>query len=90
MNFQASISAAWQKIQGMIDTLIVMLPNIVLALIVFALFFFRRQMAEVAGQTPYAQASASSKFRDGAGTVSSRNRYSHWFICRLIHRHTNV
>ena len=40
MNFQASISAAWQKIQGMIDTLIVMLPNIVLALIVFALFFF--------------------------------------------------
>ena len=40
MNFQASISAAWQKIQGMIDTAIVMLPNIVLALIVFILFFF--------------------------------------------------
>ena len=40
MNFQASISAAWQKIQGTIDTAIVMLPNIVLALIVFALFFF--------------------------------------------------
>lgn len=40
MNFQASISAAWQKIQGTIDTAIVMLPNIVLALIVFILFFF--------------------------------------------------
>ena len=40
MNFQASISAAWQKIQGTINTAIVMLPNIVLALIVFALFFF--------------------------------------------------
>ena len=40
MNFQASISAAWQKIQGTINTAIVMLPNIVLALIVFILFFF--------------------------------------------------
>jgi small-conductance mechanosensitive channel len=40
MNFQTAVSAAWDKIQGMIDGLIVMLPNIVLALIVFVLFFF--------------------------------------------------
>lgn len=40
MNFQTSISAAWQKIQDTIDASIVMLPNIVLALIVFILFFF--------------------------------------------------
>ncbi|MBD1888381.1 mechanosensitive ion channel family protein [Coleofasciculus sp. FACHB-SPT9] len=40
MNFQTSVSTAWGKIQAMIDGLIVMLPNIVLALIVFALFFF--------------------------------------------------
>lgn len=40
MNFRESVSAAWDKIQGMIDGFIVLLPNIVLALIVFALFFF--------------------------------------------------
>jgi uncharacterized membrane protein len=40
MNFQTSISIAWDKIQGMINSLIIMLPNIVLAAIVFALFFF--------------------------------------------------
>lgn len=40
MNLQTSISAAWDKIQGMINSLIIMLPNIVLAAIVFALFFF--------------------------------------------------
>jgi small-conductance mechanosensitive channel len=40
MNFQSSISAAWDKIQGLLDGLIVMLPNIVLAIIVFFLFFF--------------------------------------------------
>jgi len=40
MNSESSVSTAWDKIQGMIDGLIVMLPNIVLALIVFAVFFF--------------------------------------------------
>lgn len=40
MNFGESVSAAWDKIQGMIDGFIVMLPNVVLALIVFAIFFF--------------------------------------------------
>jgi small-conductance mechanosensitive channel len=40
MNLQASVSTAWGKIQAMIDSLIVLLPNIVLALIVFALFYF--------------------------------------------------
>jgi small-conductance mechanosensitive channel len=40
MNPESSVSTAWDKIQGMIDGLIVMLPNIVLTLIVFAVFFF--------------------------------------------------
>ncbi len=40
MSFQESVSAAWDKIQGMLDSFIVMLPNIVLALIVFFIFFF--------------------------------------------------
>ncbi|MBW4574958.1 MAG: mechanosensitive ion channel family protein [Aphanothece sp. CMT-3BRIN-NPC111] len=40
MNPQASASTAWAKIQGMINGAIVMLPNIVLAIIVFALFYF--------------------------------------------------
>jgi small-conductance mechanosensitive channel len=35
-----AISKAWDKMQGMINGLIVMLPNIVLALIVFFVFFF--------------------------------------------------
>ena len=39
MNSESSVSTAWDKIQGMIDGLIVMLPNIVLALIVFTVFF---------------------------------------------------
>ena len=32
MNIQASVSAAWAKIQGMINGLILLLPNIMLAL----------------------------------------------------------
>ena len=40
MNLQTSISTAWDKVQGMSNGLIVMLPNIVLALLVFAVFFF--------------------------------------------------
>ncbi len=39
MNFQAAISAAVDKIQGMVNGAIVLLPNIVLALIVFLVFF---------------------------------------------------
>lgn len=33
------ISAAWQKVQGMINGAIVLLPNMVLAIVVFAVFF---------------------------------------------------
>lgn len=40
MNIQTAITAAWNKIGGLINGLIILLPNIVLALIVFALFFF--------------------------------------------------
>lgn len=36
----AEISVVWDKIQAMINGFIVLLPNIVLALIVFAIFFF--------------------------------------------------
>ncbi|PMB53746.1 mechanosensitive ion channel protein MscS [Fischerella thermalis CCMEE 5201] len=36
----AEISAVWDKIQAMLNGFIVLLPNIVLALIVFAIFFF--------------------------------------------------
>ncbi|MBD2510780.1 mechanosensitive ion channel family protein [Nostoc muscorum FACHB-395] len=35
----ADISALWDRVQGMINGFIVLLPNIVLALIVFAIFF---------------------------------------------------
>ena len=37
---KAEISAVWVKMESMIDGLIILLPNIVLALIVFAIFFF--------------------------------------------------
>ncbi|WP_199197647.1 mechanosensitive ion channel family protein [Chroococcidiopsis sp. CCALA 051] len=40
MNIQAAITAAWQKIGGLIDSFIIMLPNIILAVIVFIIFFF--------------------------------------------------
>ncbi|AFZ18059.1 mechanosensitive ion channel family protein [Allocoleopsis franciscana] len=40
MNPQESVSTAWGKMQAMLDGLIVMLPNIILAVIVFAIFFF--------------------------------------------------
>jgi small-conductance mechanosensitive channel len=36
----AEISAIWERIQNMINDFIILLPNIVLALIVFAIFFF--------------------------------------------------
>ena len=42
MNVQ--ISAAWEKVQGMINGFIALLPNLVLALIVFAIFFFAAGM----------------------------------------------
>ncbi|MEG4483492.1 mechanosensitive ion channel family protein [Microcoleus sp. D2_18a_B4] len=37
---KAEISIVWKKIQSMIDGFMIMLPNIVLALIVFAIFYF--------------------------------------------------
>jgi small-conductance mechanosensitive channel len=40
MNPQESVSTAWGKMQAMLDGLIVMLPNIVLAVIVFAIFYW--------------------------------------------------
>ncbi|AFY89283.1 mechanosensitive ion channel family protein [Chroococcidiopsis thermalis] len=40
MDIQAAITAAWQKIGGQIDSFIIMLPNIILAVIVFFIFFF--------------------------------------------------
>ncbi|WP_026734854.1 mechanosensitive ion channel family protein [Fischerella sp. PCC 9605] len=36
----AEISSAWEKVQAMVNGFFVLLPNIVLALIVFAVFFF--------------------------------------------------
>ncbi|MGL5876754.1 MAG: mechanosensitive ion channel family protein, partial [Xenococcaceae cyanobacterium] len=40
MSFQESIAVAWGKIKGLIDGFIIMLPNMVLAAIVFIAFFF--------------------------------------------------
>ncbi|MBW4619614.1 MAG: hypothetical protein KME17_09685 [Cyanosarcina radialis HA8281-LM2] len=40
MNFQEAIAAAWAKIDGLIDGFILILPNMVLAAIVFIAFFF--------------------------------------------------
>lgn len=40
MNSDNTISSAWEKIQAMIDGTILLLPNIVLAIIIFAIFFF--------------------------------------------------
>ena len=40
----SGMSTAWAKIQGMLNGLITMLPNIVLALIVFMLFYFAARM----------------------------------------------
>lgn len=39
MNQKDSLTTAWGKVQAIFDSLILMLPNIVLAIIVFALFF---------------------------------------------------
>jgi len=66
-----AISKAWDKIQGMINGLIVMLPNLVLALIVFAVFYSSPD--QITGQTPYPQASPSSEFRAGARTFVPGN-----------------
>lgn len=40
MNIESAITAAWNKIGGLIESLIITLPNIVLALVVFIAFFF--------------------------------------------------
>jgi small-conductance mechanosensitive channel len=40
MSFEESVATAWGKIQGMLNGLIIMLPNIVLAVIVFGLFYW--------------------------------------------------
>lgn len=42
MNPETSVGPVWNKVQGMINGAIILLPNIVLALIVFALFFSLR------------------------------------------------
>lgn len=38
MNLQ--ITAAWEKVQGMVNGFIALIPNLILALLVFAIFFF--------------------------------------------------
>lgn len=48
MNFQESVSAVWVKLQKMLDSFIIMLPNIVLALLVFALFWFAGRIVRFA------------------------------------------
>lgn len=58
MNIQ--ISAAWEKVQGMINGFIALLPNLVLALIVFAIFFIvagaiRRLVRRVTRHRRYAR-----------------------------------
>lgn len=58
MNVQ--VSAAWEKVQGMIDGFIALIPNIVLALIVFAIFFLvagavRRLVRRVTGNRRHAR-----------------------------------
>ncbi|AFZ30107.1 MscS Mechanosensitive ion channel [Gloeocapsa sp. PCC 7428] len=40
MNLETAALEAWQRIQGMVNSTIVLLPNVVVALIVFAIFFF--------------------------------------------------
>jgi len=40
MDIQAAVTAAWNKIGGLIDSSIIMLPNIVLAIVVFVIFSF--------------------------------------------------
>jgi small conductance mechanosensitive channel len=40
MNIQEAISEAWAKVEGMIDSSIIMLPNLVLACFIFVLFWF--------------------------------------------------
>ncbi|MDV2992511.1 MAG: hypothetical protein N4J56_003451 [Chroococcidiopsis sp. SAG 2025] len=47
MDIQAAITAAWNKIGGLIDGAIVMLPNIVLAIVVFIIFFFAARWLKV-------------------------------------------
>ncbi|MGE5656309.1 MAG: mechanosensitive ion channel family protein [Actinomycetota bacterium] len=39
MNLHTSVSTAWAKVQAMSNSLIIMLPNLVLAIIVFLIFF---------------------------------------------------
>lgn len=39
MDFSESVAAAWEKVQTMIEGFFALLPNLVLALLVFALFF---------------------------------------------------
>ena len=40
MNFQESVATAWQKVQNMGNNLIILLPNLILAVLVFIIFFF--------------------------------------------------
>ncbi|OKH24062.1 mechanosensitive ion channel protein MscS [Hydrococcus rivularis NIES-593] len=47
MNFQESIAAAWAKISGLINGLIVLLPNIILAGIVSIAFFFAARWLKI-------------------------------------------
>lgn len=47
MDIQSAITAAWNKIGGLIESLIVMLPNIALAIVVFIVFFFAARWLKI-------------------------------------------
>lgn len=47
MNIQAAITAAWNKVGGLLDGFIILLPNILLAFVVFFIFFFAARWLKI-------------------------------------------
>jgi len=68
---------------------IVMLPNLVLALIVFFVFY-SPQGGSNYWLNALPQASSPPEFRDGARTFVPGNCHFSRSICRVIHRHTDI
>ncbi|XZN93841.1 MAG: mechanosensitive ion channel family protein [Microcoleus sp.] len=72
----------------MANDFLILLPNIVLALIVFAIFFFigktlKRVVRRLTSFSP-----PSSQFRIGAGAISTRSNRSYRIVYCFVDRHS--
>ena len=86
----AEISTAWNKIQATIDGFIALLPNIVLAFVVFILFFFVARWLKSIVKRLTRKHRQARNLGMVLGRLAQGNCAPNWVICRIINRNSDI